>query len=70
VTPPVAVFRETQVRTFEYTVLVPDDPGYDGMKHLTLTLKKIGKGHPRVLANAKQVRGQWPECPLLEQNGL
>lgn len=63
--PPIAVFRERKVRTFDYMVLMPDDAGYKAMLKVTLTLPKVGRGLPRVIADAATVGAAWPTCPLL-----
>jgi HKD family nuclease len=61
---PVAVFREVQVRTFRYMLLMPGDAGYAPMFQLTRTLPNLGKGLPRVVTNVATVRRAWPGCPL------
>ena len=44
---PIALFKELQVRTFDYMLLLPSDPGYDEMWHLNQNLEPIGKGFRR-----------------------
>ena len=63
--PPIAVYRELQVRSFAYMLLMPGDPGYDKMFALTEDLPSVGRGVRRVIANAFDVRGAWPQSPLL-----
>lgn len=63
-TPPVAVFRELQVRAFEYVLLMPGDPGYNQMLNFTQTHQSLGRGLPRILTDVGQVRGAWPQCPI------
>ena len=63
--PPIAVYRELQVRSFAYMLLMPGDPGYDKMFALTEDLPSVGRGVHRVIANALDVRGAWPQSPLL-----
>ena len=62
--PPIAIFRELQVRTFQYVILMPGEPGYDAMLELTETLSSIGKGKRRVLTDLSRVQQAWPTCPL------
>lgn len=63
--PPIAVYRELQVRSFAYMLLMPDDPGYDKMFALTEDLPMVGRGVRRVIANALDIGRVWPESPLL-----
>ncbi|MGE0358302.1 MAG: phospholipase D family protein [Burkholderiales bacterium] len=63
--PPVAVFRERKVRTFDYMLLMPDCAGYEPMLKLTQTLQKVGRGLPRVITDAAIVEKAWNACPLL-----
>ncbi len=62
--PPVAVFRELQVRTFEYMLLMPGEPGYDQMLAFTQSHQPLGRGLPRILSDVGQVRHAWPQCPI------
>jgi len=63
--PPIAVFREIQVRTFQYMILMPREDGYRQMLRLTQTLPSVGRGLPRVLTDVSTVRTAWPGCPLV-----
>lgn len=62
---PVAVFRETQARAFEYMMLMPGDPGHDELIRLTEQLETVGPGLPRVMTDTATVRAAWPDCPLV-----
>ena len=62
---PIAVFKEIQVRTFEYMILLPGEPGYDGLRRLTETLPSLGRGLPRVLTDVAALRRAWPDSPLV-----
>ncbi len=62
--PPMAVYRELQARSFAYMLLMPGEPGYDAMLALTENLESVGRGLPRVMADAAAIRGAWPDCPL------
>ena len=62
---PIAVFRELQVRSFAYMLLMPGEPGHEGMSRLTDSLESVGRGLPRVIATGADVRAAWPECPLI-----
>ena len=63
--PPIAVYRELQARSFAYMLLMPGEPGYDATMALTENLESVGRGLPRVMADAAAIRGVWPECPLV-----
>ncbi len=62
---PIAVFRELQARSFAYMLLMPGEPGHEAMSGLTNTLDSVGRGLHRVIAKSADVRGVWPECPLV-----
>ena len=62
---PIAVYRELQVRSFAYMLLMPGDPGYAKMLALTEALPTVGSGVPRVITNAAGIRHVWAECPLV-----
>lgn len=63
--PPIAIFRERQARSFDYTLLFPGDPGYDVMLSLSEELPRVGRGHHRVITDLATVADRWPTCPLL-----
>lgn len=63
--PPIVVYRELQVRTFTYMLLMPGEPGYDEMFGLTARLPKVGSGLNRVIANTVDIRGVWAASPLV-----
>jgi hypothetical protein len=63
--PPIAIFRELQVRTFQYMILMPGERGYNAMLRLSQTLPSVGRGLPRVLTDVVTVRAAWPACPLI-----
>ncbi|MDA2925668.1 phospholipase D family protein [Acidobacteria bacterium AH-259-G07] len=63
--PPIAVFKELQVRTFEYIVLMPGENGYNEMLNLTRTQPSAGKGLPRAITTESIVQQAWPTCPLI-----
>lgn len=62
---PVAVYRELQLRSFAYMLLLPGEPGYDAMLTLTADLPKVGQGLRRVFADGSNIRSVWPACPLV-----
>ena len=62
---PIAVYRELQVRSFAYMLLMPGDPGYAEMLALTGDLPTVGSGVPRVITNAAGICGFWAACPLV-----
>ena len=63
--PPILVFREHQLRTFDYMLLMPDERGYGSLIELTKKLPSLGKGFPRVITDMKTLAPSWPDCPLL-----
>ena len=63
--PPIAVYRELQVRSFAYMLLMPGDPGYDEMFALTEDLPTVGRGVRRVITNTLTIRRVWPASPLV-----
>ena len=62
---PIAVYRELQVRSFVYMLLMPGDRGYSEMHALTEKLPPVGRGVPRVMANAAHIRSVWHASPLV-----
>lgn len=63
--PPIAIYRELQVRSFVYMLLMPGDAGYDEMYTLTKDLPTVGRGVRRVIAGAADIRGVWEASPLV-----
>ncbi len=63
--PPLLIFRERQVRCFDYLLLMPGQEGYAPLLRLTEMLPKIGKGLRRVITDLTTLERAWPECPLL-----
>ena len=63
--PPIAVYRELQVRSLAYMLLMPGDPGYDEMFALTEDLPTIGRGVRRVITNTHDIRRVWAASPLI-----
>jgi len=63
--PPIAVFRERGLRTFEYMMLMPKEPGYTQMHKLTEERPRVGRGLARVVLRGSDLRAAWPACPLL-----
>jgi len=64
-TPPMLVFRERQLRVFDYMLLFPVDDGYRPLIELTERLPTIGRGFPRVITDMDTLEGAWADCPLL-----
>jgi hypothetical protein len=65
--PPVAVFRELQVRSFEYVLLMPGDDGYTEMLAFTVAHPSIGRGVKRVITDISNIRQIWSRCPLIRE---
>lgn len=63
---PIVIYRELQVRSFAYMLLMPGDPGHAEMLNLTETLAGIGRGAARVITEITRIRDAWPACPLIE----
>lgn len=63
--PPILVFRERQVRGFDYILLMPDETGYVPLRELTENLPQVGRGFPRVVTDIPTLQSAWPACPLL-----
>ena len=63
--PPIAVYRELQVRSFAYMLLMPGDPGYDEMFALTEDLPTVGRGVRRVITNTPGIYRVWATSPLI-----
>lgn len=63
--PPVLVFRERQLRAFDYMLLMPGENGYDALMEVTRRLPSLGRGFPRVIADRNMLSASWPDCPLL-----
>jgi hypothetical protein len=64
-TPPIAVYLERQLRTFDYTLIMPGDAAYAALLALTLAHPSIGKGLPRVVVDTAELNAAWPASPLL-----
>lgn len=62
---PVAVFRELQVRTCAYVMLMPGDKGYREMESLLKVSPQAGRGAERAIVTVNELRRAWAECPLL-----
>lgn len=63
--PPLLVFRERQLRAFDYMLLMPGQDGYGPLFDLTGQLPALGRGHPRVTTDMETLERSWPGCPLL-----
>ena len=63
--PPVAVYRELQVRSFVYMLLMPGDSGYSEMLNLNERLPRVGQGVRRCITESARIRDAWPDCPLI-----
>ncbi|HEX2859603.1 MAG TPA: phospholipase D family protein [Alphaproteobacteria bacterium] len=67
-TPPVIVFYERQLRTFDYMLVMPGDAGYRELIALSTSQPTVGRGHPRVIVNAAALQAAWPAAPLLTRS--
>lgn len=62
---PIAVFRELQVRTCAYVMLMPGDKGYREMENLLSKSPQAGRGVQRAIVSVDDLRRAWGACPLL-----
>ena len=62
---PLLVFRERELRTFYYMLLMPDENGYGSMMKLTERLPSLGRGLRRVITDMNALANSWSDCPLL-----
>jgi hypothetical protein len=66
--PPLLIFRERQVRSFDYMLLMPNQTGYTEMVQLAQGLPSVGRGLRRVVTTLRDLAAAWPECPLLSSD--
>lgn len=62
---PMLIFRERQVRCFDYMLLMPGDAGYDKTVALSQGLPRLGNGFRRSITDLPTLARAWPGCPLL-----
>lgn len=62
---PMLIFRERQVRCFDYMLLMPGDDGYTETVALSQALPRLGKGFRRSITDLPTLARAWPACPLL-----
>jgi hypothetical protein len=62
---PMLVFRERQVRTFDYMLLMPGQAGHSEISRLCETLPSVGRGLRRAITDQATLSAAWPACPLL-----
>lgn len=67
--PPLVVFKERQLRAFDYLLLVPGKPGYRRLDTLARQLPGIGRGLLRTMTDTGRLGEAWPDCPLLRAKG-
>lgn len=63
--PPILIFKERQLRTYDYILLLPGENGYDSILKLSNRLPSPGKGFARPITNTNTLANEWPDCPLL-----
>ena len=64
-TPPLLIFRELQLRTYDYMLLMPGENGYGSVLELSGRLPRLGNGFRRSITYIPILAGAWPDCPLL-----
>lgn len=62
---PMLIFRERQVRCFDYMLLMPGSAGYGETVALSKTLPPLGRGFRRSITDLTRLAQAWPACPLL-----
>lgn len=62
--PPIIVLRELGLRSFNYVMLMPDEPGYEPLSKLLASSESIGKGVARTIKTRKEVTAAWGGLPL------
>ena len=62
---PLLVFRERQLRTYDYMLFMPGDDGHAALLDLSNRLPSPGRGLPRPETHTAEIARTWPECPLL-----
>jgi hypothetical protein len=63
--PPLLVFRERQVRCFDYMLVMPGARGYAQLFELSQALPTIGRGLRRAITDVATLARTWPASPLL-----
>ena len=62
---PILIFKELQLRTYDYMLLLPGEDGYDAILELSQRLPSPGRGLPRPITDRVGLANAWPDCPLL-----
>ena len=63
--PPLLVFRERQLRTYDYMLIMPGEGGYGPVLDLSNRLPSPGRGFPRPVTDLAELGRAWSDCPLL-----
>jgi hypothetical protein len=62
---PLLIFRERQVRVFDYMLVMPGQPGHSNVSAFLALLPSIGRGTHRSITSLNALAEAWPDCPLL-----
>ena len=62
---PILIFKERQLRTYDYLILMPGEDGHDTVLELSDRLPSPGRGYPRPVTDVVELARAWPDCPLL-----
>ena len=62
---PLLVFRERQLRTYDYMLLMPGEHGHGLLTDLSNRLPSPGRGFPRPITDMANLAQAWRDCPLL-----
>ena len=66
--PPLALYLELGLRTFEYMLLFPSHPLYGAVDQLLVSLPPLGRGLHRSVTTLEALGAIWPDCPFLQEN--
>ena len=63
---PILIFRERQMRTFDYMLLMPGDRGHAQMMKLTESQPSVGRGFRRIMTDMDTLSRKWKHSPLVD----
>ena len=63
---PILIFRERQLRVYDYMLIMPGDEGHTRILELSNRLPSPGRGLPRPVTDTSALARAWRDCPLLQ----
>ncbi len=63
---PILIFKERQLRVYDYMLVMPGDDGHTRILELSNRLPSPGRGLPRPVTDTSVLARAWPDCPLLQ----